>query len=107
MVTNLPWMQGLPCKSLMKPRSAFDAEDSPPLVDEPLRRADTVRMAPSLKTKVMLRTLPSALLASLALGVQAQPVGEVDTVFKLIGPDHKIVVDAYDDPAVRGITCYV
>ena len=29
----------------------------------------------------------------------AQPVGEVDTVFKLIGPDHKIVVDAHEDPA--------
>jgi len=37
----------------------------------------------------------------------AEPVGEVDTVFKLIGPDHKIVVDAYDDPKVLGVTCYV
>jgi CreA protein len=37
----------------------------------------------------------------------AEPIGEVDTVFKLIGPDHKIVVDAYDDPQVSGITCYV
>ncbi len=37
----------------------------------------------------------------------AEPVGEVDTVFKLIGPDHKIVVDAYDDPGVPGVTCYV
>ena len=24
-----------------------------------------------------------------------------------IGPDHKIVVDAHDDPKVGGITCYV
>ena len=39
--------------------------------------------------------------------VRAEPVGEVDTVFKLIGPDHKIVVDAYDDPKVGGVTCYV
>ncbi len=38
---------------------------------------------------------------------QSEPVGEVDTVFKLIGPDHKIVVDAYDDPMVPGVTCYV
>ena len=38
---------------------------------------------------------------------RADPVGEVDTVFKWIGPDHKIVVDAYDDPAVAGVTCYV
>ena len=37
----------------------------------------------------------------------AEAVGEVDTVFKLIGPDHKIVVDAYDDPKVAGVTCYV
>jgi CreA protein len=35
------------------------------------------------------------------------PIGEVDTVFKLLGPDHKIVVEAYDDPQVAGITCYV
>jgi CreA protein len=37
----------------------------------------------------------------------AEPIGEVDTVFKLIGPDHKIVVDAYDDPKVAGVACYV
>ena len=39
--------------------------------------------------------------------VHAESIGSVDTVFKLIGPDHKIVVDAYDDPKVPGITCYV
>jgi CreA protein len=38
---------------------------------------------------------------------RAESVGEVDTVFQLIGPDHKIVVDAHDDPKVGGITCYV
>ena len=37
----------------------------------------------------------------------AEQIGAVDTVFKLIGPDHKIVVDAYDDPKVSGVTCYV
>ena len=42
-----------------------------------------------------------------ALPAGAERIGEVDTVFKLIGPDHKIVVDAYDDPGVRGVTCYV
>lgn len=36
-----------------------------------------------------------------------EEVGAVDTVFKFIGPDHKIVVDAYDDPKVTGVTCYV
>jgi len=43
----------------------------------------------------------------LPLACWAEPIGEVDTVFKLIGPDHKIVVDAYDDPGVAGVTCYV
>ena len=37
----------------------------------------------------------------------ADRIGEVDTVFKFFGPDHKIVVDAYDDPKVAGITCFV
>ena len=46
----------------------------------------------------------SLLLTGLA---RAEPIGEVDTVFKFIGPDHKIVVDAHDDPKVSGVTCYV
>ena len=51
-------------------------------------------------------TSTALVLVSVA-AVHAEPVGEVDTVFKLIGPDHKIVVDAYDDPKVGGVTCYV
>ncbi|MEK8026577.1 CreA family protein [Pseudaquabacterium rugosum] len=57
------------------------------------------------------RTGACALLAAAALCAlpcaRAETIGEVDTVFKLIGPDHKIVVDAYDDPKVTGVTCYV
>lgn len=45
--------------------------------------------------------------ATAACAAAAEQVGEVDTVFKLIGPDHKIVVEAYDDPKVAGVTCYV
>lgn len=37
----------------------------------------------------------------------AQQIGEVSTVFKLLSPNDKIVVDAYDDPKVAGVTCYV
>lgn len=46
-------------------------------------------------------------LALFPLVALAEPIGDVDTVFKLIGPDHKIVVEAYDDPKVAGVTCYV
>ena len=55
----------------------------------------------------MMKRLLALALPALAFTVHAQRVGEVDTVFKLIGPDHKIVVDAYDDPDVKGVTCYV
>ena len=54
-----------------------------------------------------MRKLASLLLLTLASAAHAEPIGSVDTVFKFIGPDHKIVVDAYDDPRVGGVTCYV
>ena len=44
------------------------------------------------------------LIPSLAL---AEQVGEVDTVFKWLGPNHKIVAEAFDDPLVDGVTCYL
>ena len=37
----------------------------------------------------------------------AETIGSVDTVFKLIGPDHKIVVEVFDDPKVGGVSCYL
>jgi CreA protein len=46
-------------------------------------------------------------LALAPLAAAAQKIGEVDTVFQWLGPDHKIVVEAYDDPKVPGVTCYV
>ena len=56
----------------------------------------------------MSRSIAAAACAlALANLAHADSIGEVDTVFKLIGPDHKIVVDAYDDPKVTGVTCYV
>jgi CreA protein len=45
--------------------------------------------------------------ASLALTARAETVGSVDTVFKFFGPDHKIVVEVFDDPKVSGVSCYL
>jgi len=42
-----------------------------------------------------------------AASLHAEEIGSVDTVFKFIGPDHKIVVEAFDDPGVDGVTCYI
>ncbi len=63
-----------------------------------------------MKKILGLLLLPVIALLSLLLllsRVGAEPIGEVDTVFKFLGPDHKIVVDAHDDPKVNGVTCYV
>jgi CreA protein len=48
-----------------------------------------------------------ALFLAFANPVRAELIGEVDTAFKLIGPNHKIVMEAYDDPGVAGVACYV
>ncbi|MEY8878282.1 MAG: CreA family protein [Leptothrix sp. (in: b-proteobacteria)] len=46
-------------------------------------------------------------LALVVPGARAEQIGAVDTAFKWIGPDHQIVVEAYDDPRVAGVTCHV
>jgi CreA protein len=53
------------------------------------------------------RFLPALLALAAVAAAHAEPIGDVDTAFQWIGPDHKIVVDAYDDPKVAGVTCYV
>ena len=55
--------------------------------------------------KYIQSVVPVVLLCCAA--AQAETVGEVSTVFKFIGPNHKIVVDVYDDPRVGGVACYL
>ncbi len=47
------------------------------------------------------------LLLAWPMAAAAREVGEVDTVFKWLGPNHKIVVETFDDPKVEGVTCYL
>ena len=49
----------------------------------------------------------SSILLMMAQVAHAEQIGSVDTVFKMFGPDHKIVVEAFDDPDVTNVTCYV
>lgn len=46
-------------------------------------------------------------LLMLPLLAMAEEIGEVSTVFKWVGPNDKIVVEAFDDPKVEGVTCYL
>lgn len=47
------------------------------------------------------------ILATFSATLHAELIGEVDTAFRWLGKDDRVVVEAYDDPKVQGITCYV
>ncbi|MGE5546930.1 MAG: CreA family protein [Solirubrobacterales bacterium] len=49
----------------------------------------------------------AAAVATFAAGAGAEEIGSVSTVFKMLGPNDKIVVEAFDDPKVDGVTCYL
>jgi len=55
----------------------------------------------------MIKLVAVLLLLAPAVWSHAEEVGEVSTAFILIGANHKVVVEAYDDPKVKGVTCYV
>ncbi|WP_152220420.1 CreA family protein [Pseudomonas sp. SCB32] len=48
-----------------------------------------------------------AALMLLPMLASAEEIGEVSTVFKWVGPNDKIVVEAFDDPKVEGVSCYL
>ncbi len=37
----------------------------------------------------------------------SEEIGSVDTAFKLLGANHKIVIEAFDDPLVEGVACHL
>ena len=41
------------------------------------------------------------------LNLYAEEIGSVDTVFKFLGSNHKIIIEAFDDPKVSGVTCHL
>ncbi|MHA6197403.1 CreA family protein [Pseudomonas wadenswilerensis] len=55
----------------------------------------------------LFKGLFAAALLALPVLASAEVVGEVSTVFKVLGPNDKIVVEAFDDPKVEGVTCYL
>jgi CreA protein len=47
------------------------------------------------------------LLFILPSSLHADEIGSVDTAFKFLGSNHKIVIEAFDDPKVSGVTCHL
>jgi CreA protein len=59
--------------------------------------------------KVFSRTILLSIGLSLAIPCTAlaEEIGSVTTKFKLIGANHKIVIEAFDDPIVKGVSCHL
>ncbi len=55
----------------------------------------------------MIRAILLFLALTLALPAMAEEIGSVGYRFKWVGPNDKIVVEAFDDPDIPGITCYI
>ena len=58
-------------------------------------------------SRVALKGLLAGVLVLASQSLLAERIGEVSTVFKWLGPNDKIVVEAFDDPEVEGVTCYL
>jgi CreA protein len=62
----------------------------------------------SLTRSGVVRLLVAAtMLCGLSVTSQAEEIGSVDTAFKLLGPNHKIVIEAFDDPLIPGVACHI
>lgn len=55
----------------------------------------------------MRTTMLAAALAFMGAAAAAETIGEVTTAFKILGANHRIVVEVFDDPKVEGVSCYV
>lgn len=55
----------------------------------------------------MIKATLSLFFMCLIVPAWAEEVGSVDTKFNFLGPDHKIKIEAFDDPKVSGVACHV
>ena len=55
----------------------------------------------------MIARFAAAALLTASAPALADEIGSVDTAFKLLGANHKIVVEAFDDPDVPGVSCFL
>jgi CreA protein len=60
---------------------------------------------------MMRRILAAAVTAGVLAGgvpvAQAEEIGQVTTAIRILGANHRIVVEAFDDPKVEGVSCFV
>lgn len=54
-----------------------------------------------------MKILVAGLFATFSFAATAEEIGEVSTTFNLLSPNSKIIIEAFDDPSVAGISCHV
>lgn len=75
--------------------------------------AEVIRMGePAARRSWSAHIVRLAMAAGIALGgwvysASAEEVGCVTTTWKLIGANHKVCVDAFEDPKIPGVTCHI
>ncbi|UDG81213.1 hypothetical protein GFV14_00746 [Candidatus Hartigia pinicola] len=47
------------------------------------------------------------LLSLLPFSVLTEEIGSVDTVFKIFGPNYRIIIETFNDPEIDNIICYL
>ena len=69
-------------------------------------RADPKRRARTERRMTMRRWMLAAAAAGGGAGSAAEEVGEVTTAIRILGANHRIVIEAFDDPKVEGVSCF-
>ena len=57
--------------------------------------------------KMKWMTLPLLALLLGACGKNTDSIGEASTVFNLLGKNDRIEIEAFDDPDVHGVSCFL
>lgn len=60
-----------------------------------------------MKRKLRVAGLTALVAPVIAGAVFAEEIGSVTTTFKILGANHRIVIEAFDDPKVEGVSCFV
>ena len=60
-----------------------------------------------LTIAALLLAVPALTLQAGAADTDAVRIGNVDTTFRVMGRNDRVVIERYDDPKVDGVSCYV
>ena len=53
------------------------------------------------------KSLIISALMIISCGVKAEEIGCVTTAWKLLGANHKVCVDAFEDPKIKNVICHI